>query len=112
MKEKVPARNIKAGESRDSPAWSLRMAVILWFHVSRSHIESEHEPVGSLMLERFWPGLIGLDVIRHHHKTIVSRRPPIFQVVDDNWIAGISREAVQLYFRSFPAIDRGVRFIL
>jgi hypothetical protein len=63
------------------------------------------------VLECLRPGLIGLNIVRRHHETVVSRCSPIFQVVDHDRRVGISGKTVQLYFRGCPAVDRGVRFV-
>src|SRR5579862_1501833 len=87
------SRRIKGRRITDSPASSRRFANFialrlfhvycltfiaprLLLHVGRSNIEREHEPVGSLVLERFGPGSVSLIIIWHHDEAIVAGCAP------------------------------------
>src|SRR5258706_15515970 len=101
-----------AEESSNSPAKVSQKFTTLLLYIGRRHVQRDHEPVSSLELEWFVARLIGLNVVRHHYKTVISGRAPIFQVVHHHRVVGISLKAVQLHFRGLSAVNGGVRFIL
>src|SRR3990172_10881187 len=67
--------------------------------IFRFHVNRDHKTAGSFVFESIRTDFERFDFIRHQQETVITRRGPVFDILQNHRLRSHSRKSLQFYLR-------------